>query len=75
VDIATDAIIWSDNTAAVFPDIPAASLASGAEFSKLIERSARSGQTRSVIHPCTVVASSSIWRASMTRSASMSPMR
>src|SRR6476469_8100737 len=28
---------WSDNAAAVFPDIPAASLASGAEFSKLIE--------------------------------------
>ena len=43
-DIATDAIIWSDNASAVFPDIPAASLASGAEFSKLIEpeRSVRS---------------------------------
>jgi diguanylate cyclase (GGDEF)-like protein len=36
-DIATDAIVWSDNAAAVFPDIPAVSLASGAEFSKLIE--------------------------------------
>jgi diguanylate cyclase (GGDEF)-like protein len=35
-DIATDAIAWSD-LAEVFPDIPAASLQSGAEFSKLIE--------------------------------------
>jgi hypothetical protein len=43
-DIATDAIAWSDHVAAVFPDIPAAALASGAEFSKLIEpvRSIRS---------------------------------
>ena len=43
-DIATDAIVWSDHAAAVFPDIPAAALASGAEFSKLIEpvRSIRS---------------------------------
>jgi diguanylate cyclase (GGDEF)-like protein len=36
-DIATDAITWSDHLGAVFPDIPPASLASGAEFSKLIE--------------------------------------
>ena len=36
-DIATDAMIWSDHLAAVFPDIPTGSLASGAEFSKLIE--------------------------------------
>jgi len=36
-DIATDAIAWSDRAAAVFPDIPAAALASGAEFAKLIE--------------------------------------
>lgn len=36
-DIATDAITWSDRLDAVFPDIPAESLASGAEFSKLIE--------------------------------------
>jgi diguanylate cyclase (GGDEF)-like protein len=35
-DIATDAIAWSD-ARAVFPELPAASLASGAEFSKLIE--------------------------------------
>src|ERR1700704_5272210 len=35
-DIATDAITWSDH-AAVFADIPAEALASGAEFSKLIE--------------------------------------
>jgi diguanylate cyclase (GGDEF)-like protein len=36
-DIATDAIAWIDQARAVFPDIPAGSLASGAEFSKLIE--------------------------------------
>ena len=36
-DIATDAIAWSDHAATVFPDIPADALASGAEFSKLIE--------------------------------------
>ena len=43
-DIVTDAIVWSDQANAVFADIPAAALASGAEFSKLIEpvRSARS---------------------------------
>ncbi|GAC1344804.1 MAG: bifunctional diguanylate cyclase/phosphodiesterase [Bradyrhizobium sp.] len=43
-DIATDAIAWSDNAASVFSDIPIASLASGAEFSRLIEpaRSIRS---------------------------------
>ena len=43
-DIATDAIAWSDHVASVFPDIPPAALASGAEFSKLIEpvRSIRS---------------------------------
>ena len=31
-DIATDALHWSDHVGAVFPDIPAASLSSGAEF-------------------------------------------
>src|ERR1700735_4718333 len=36
-DITTDAIAWSDHVAAVFPGIPALALASGAEFSKLIE--------------------------------------
>jgi len=36
-ELATDGIAWSDHVASVFPDIPAASLASGAEFSKLIE--------------------------------------
>ncbi len=43
-DIATDAISWSESTEAVFPDIAAASLATGAEFAKLIEpqRSIRS---------------------------------
>ncbi|MHC6157155.1 EAL domain-containing protein [Bradyrhizobium elkanii] len=43
-DVASDAIAWSDNVAAVFPDIPVAALASGAELAKLIEpsRSVRS---------------------------------
>ncbi|HEY4835282.1 MAG TPA: bifunctional diguanylate cyclase/phosphodiesterase [Bradyrhizobium sp.] len=36
-DIATDVIIWSDHANAVFSDIPAASLRSGAELAKLIE--------------------------------------
>jgi diguanylate cyclase (GGDEF)-like protein len=36
-DIATDAMTWSDHARAVFGDIPAASLASGAEFAKLID--------------------------------------
>ena len=43
-DIAADVIVWSDHLSSVFPDIPAAALASGAAFSKLIEpvRSIRS---------------------------------
>jgi diguanylate cyclase (GGDEF)-like protein len=43
-DIATDSLIWSEHVAAVFPDIPLERLASGAEFSNLIEpqRSVRS---------------------------------
>jgi diguanylate cyclase (GGDEF)-like protein len=43
-DIATDHLIWSEHVAAVFPDIPPERLASGAEFSNLIEplRSVRS---------------------------------
>ncbi|HKS17670.1 MAG TPA: bifunctional diguanylate cyclase/phosphodiesterase [Bradyrhizobium sp.] len=43
-DIATDAIAWSDNAAAVLTDIPAEALSSGTEFAKLIEpaRSIRS---------------------------------
>src|SRR5690242_18927004 len=36
-DIASDAISWSDRLGAVFPDIPAEALASGAEFARLIE--------------------------------------
>src|SRR5436190_19486850 len=49
-DLATDAIAWTDNAAAVFPDIPPDALASGAEFAKLIEparaiRSDALGQT------------------------------
>jgi diguanylate cyclase (GGDEF)-like protein len=43
-DLATDALHWSDHVGAVFPEIPVASLSSGAEFAKLIEpkRSVRS---------------------------------
>ena len=36
-DIATDEMAWSNHLASVFPDIPAAALASGAAFSNLIE--------------------------------------
>ena len=36
-DLATDVITWSDHLGAVFPDLASASLASGAEFAKLIE--------------------------------------
>ena len=38
-DLVTDEIVWSDDVAAVFPDIPLQQLASGAEFSGLIEPS------------------------------------
>ena len=48
-DIASDAIVWSENAAAVFSDIPAAALSSGAEFSKLIEPS-RSIRTEALSH-------------------------
>jgi diguanylate cyclase (GGDEF)-like protein len=43
-DIASDTMTWSEHASAVFSDIPAHSLHSGAEFSKLIEpvRSIRS---------------------------------
>jgi diguanylate cyclase (GGDEF)-like protein len=43
-DLATDAMVWSDHVSTVFPGIPPASLARGAEFSRLIEptRSVRS---------------------------------
>jgi diguanylate cyclase (GGDEF)-like protein len=43
-DLATDTMAWSDHAGAVFADIPAEALASGAEFAKLIEpkRSVRS---------------------------------
>jgi len=36
-DIATDAMAWSEHAASVFSNIPAEALASGAEFSRLIE--------------------------------------
>jgi diguanylate cyclase (GGDEF)-like protein len=48
-DIASDAIAWSDNAAAVFSDIPAEALSSSAEFSKLIEPS-RSIRTEALSH-------------------------
>jgi diguanylate cyclase (GGDEF)-like protein len=48
-DVATDAITWSDHASAVFSDIPAASLESGAEFSKLIEP-VRSIRTDALTH-------------------------
>jgi diguanylate cyclase (GGDEF)-like protein len=48
-DLASDAIAWSDNAAAVFSDIPAEALASGAKFSKLIEPS-RSVRTEALSH-------------------------
>ncbi|MBO4225494.1 bifunctional diguanylate cyclase/phosphodiesterase [Bradyrhizobium neotropicale] len=38
-DIASDALVWSDNVALVFPDLPAEAIASGAAFSGLIEPS------------------------------------
>src|SRR5258708_38336366 len=43
-DLTTDIIAWSENAAQVFTDIPLDTLASGAEFAKLIEpaRSVRS---------------------------------
>src|SRR3954470_20708479 len=36
-DIAADTIVWSDNAAAVFTDVPAQARASGPAFAKLIE--------------------------------------
>ena len=38
-DLASDEIIWTDHASSVFRDIPVAALASGTEFSKLIEPS------------------------------------
>ncbi|MEN3286316.1 MAG: hypothetical protein V7634_616, partial [Bradyrhizobium sp.] len=36
-DIATDAIVWSDDVSAVFADIPMEQLSRGADFARLIE--------------------------------------
>ncbi|MBR0902936.1 bifunctional diguanylate cyclase/phosphodiesterase [Bradyrhizobium liaoningense] len=52
-DIASDVIVWSEQVSAVFPDIPAERLATGAEFAKLIEpaqtlRTAALAQTSAV---------------------------
>jgi diguanylate cyclase (GGDEF)-like protein len=38
-DIASDVLVWSDNVASVFADLPPEALASGAAFSRLIEPS------------------------------------
>ena len=38
-DLTADTIAWSDNAGAVFTDIPAEALASGAAFARLIEPS------------------------------------
>lgn len=48
-DLASDAIAWSDNAAAVFSDIPAQALSRGAEFARLIEPS-RSIRTEALLH-------------------------
>ena len=47
-DLTSDALLWSDNAAAIFADIPPQALASGAEFAKLIEpsRASRSDALR-----------------------------
>ncbi|QQO14536.1 bifunctional diguanylate cyclase/phosphodiesterase [Bradyrhizobium diazoefficiens] len=52
-DIASDAIAWGEQVGAVFPNIPAERLATGAEFAKLIEpaqtlRTAALAQTSAV---------------------------
>ncbi len=52
-DIGSDAIVWGDQVASVFPGIPAERLATGAEFAKLIEpaqtlRTAALAQTSAV---------------------------
>ena len=36
-ELGSDAIAWTDHLGSVFPDIPAAALATGSEFAKLIE--------------------------------------
>ena len=48
-DLASDAIAWSDNAAAVFSDIPAQALSRGADFARLIEPS-RSIRTEALSH-------------------------
>ncbi|KYH02841.1 bifunctional diguanylate cyclase/phosphodiesterase [Bradyrhizobium sp. DOA1] len=52
-DIASDVIVWGEQVSAVFPNIPAERLATGAEFAKLIEpaqtlRTAALAQTSAV---------------------------
>ena len=48
-EIGSDRLIWSENAASVFADIPAESLATGAEFAKLIEP-ARAIRNDALIH-------------------------
>ena len=49
-DLASDAISWSDHVGAVFPEIPAGSLASGAELAKLIEPQGSRAVRDSTVH-------------------------
>jgi diguanylate cyclase (GGDEF)-like protein len=48
-EIGSDRLIWSDNAASVFADIPAEAIATGAEFAKLIEP-ARAIRNDALIH-------------------------
>lgn len=48
-EIGSDRLIWSENATSVFTDIPAESLATGAEFAKLIEP-ARAIRNDALIH-------------------------
>ncbi len=48
-EIGSDRLIWSENAAAVFADIPTESLSTGAEFAKLIEP-ARAIRNDALIH-------------------------
>lgn len=48
-EIGSDRLVWSENAASVFADIPAQSLATGAEFAKLIEP-ARAIRNDALIH-------------------------
>ena len=57
-EIGSDRLVWSENAASVFADIPAQSLATGAEFAKLIEP-ARAIRNDALIHAPPAVTNSS----------------